>query len=261
MPVYVLKIRYEGTAFRGSQVQGNTPTVQKALDQALATLARHPITSLAASRTDAGVHAYSNFFQVDLEQPMPSRFLYNLNALLPVSLSVEAVFLPSRPGFHARFDALSRLYRYRIYPGKDPFLHGRAYFYPFPLDPRKLKSTAAMIMEYRDFGCFAKRNSQTKTHICHIMESFWEPQGKGWVYHIRANRFLRGMVRAVVGTQLQVARGKYSLEDFRRILEDGDSQRADFSPPGHGLYLEEIEYPPGCLLPWDPQADSAKDPG
>lgn len=252
MALYVLSVRYDGMAFHGSQIQGSTPTVQLRLNQALAILARHPITTLAASRTDAGVHAFGNYFQVELESPPLPDFLYSLNALLPRSISVDALFVPASPKFHARFDALSRLYTYRIYSRKDPFQQHRAYYYPFTLDIRKLKETAAMILEGEDFARFSKRNSQTRTSRCQIMKSCWRTEEAGLVYQVRANRFLRGMVRALVGTQLQVARGKYSLGDFQRLIGAQDSLEADFSPPGHGLYLERIEYPPGMLIPWAP---------
>lgn len=257
MPLYVLKIRYDGIPFRGSQVQGDSPTVQKALNQALETLARQPIQTLAASRTDTGVHARENYFQVNLPAAIPDSFPYNLNAMLPSAISVDEIWVPTGPDFHARFDALSRRYRYRLYEKKNPFLYQRAYYYPFQLDEDLLDQAAAILPEYRHFSCFAKRNSQTKTDLCQIMKSAWTREQGELVYEIQSNRFLRGMVRAVVGTQLRVGRGQLSLEAFRDILASGSSQNADFSPPGHGLYLEEISYPSGLLEPWEPGKSAA----
>ncbi len=246
MPRYVLEVAYDGTAFHGSQIQGDTPTVQLSLNAALSILLRRPVETFGASRTDESVHALSNFYHFDADELMNAHSAYQLNAILPLTLGIRAIYQAAHD-FNARFDALSRRYRYRIYRRKNPFLYLRALHYPYKLDPGILDETAAILKQYTDFEAFSKRNAQTKTFKCGIHQSYWEEQGEELHYVVEANRFLRGMVRGLVGTQLRAARGKYDVAEFRRIVESGDCRRADFSPKGWGLYLEEIVYPEGAL--------------
>lgn len=247
MARYFLQVRYDGTAFHGSQVQGDLPTVQLAINNALSTLLRESITSFGASRTDEGVHALCNFYHFDTEQSLPDNFMYKMNAILPDALALDMIFSPEDPELNCRFAAISRKYRYRIYYKKDPFKSRRALFYPYKLDKELLNETAAIIKEYDNFESFSKRNTQSRTFICNIMESYWEEHEDGLHYIVRGNRFLRGMVRGLVGTQLQVARGKTTVDGFRNIIEAKDCTKADFSVAGHGLYLEKIEYPEDSL--------------
>lgn len=193
-----------------------------------------------------------NFYHFDFEGDLLPELRYKLNAVLPWPLSVKHVYKALHPEANARFDALSRSYRYRIYPSKDPFLYQKAFYYPYSLDRFILDLTAEAILQYEDFEAFSKRNTQSKTFRCHIFRSYWEQQGKELHYVVEANRFLRGMVRALVGTQLQAARGKHSLEGFHDLVRAKDCSRADFSVPGHGLYLEQVRYPEGLLEPWAP---------
>lgn len=244
---YFVEVIYDGTFFKGSQVQQELPTVQLAMNKALSTLLRRPVATFGASRTDEGVHALCNFYHFDTDHELPSHFLYQLNAILPASISVSHIYNALRPEANARFDALSRQYRYRIYNKKNPFLHRRAYYYPFKIDLERLEETAAILKEYNDFETFSKRNSQTFTYRCTIFDSHWEQRDGEIHYVVAANRFLRGMVRALVGTQLQVARGRLSIARFREIIEAKDCRDADFSVAGHGLYLERIQYPEGLL--------------
>lgn len=244
---YFLEVSYEGTAFHGSQVQGELLTVQGTLNKALSTLLRRPVETFGASRTDEGVHALSNFYHFDEADALHPQLRYKLNAILPFSMAVKSIYTSNKPEANARFDATSRLYRYRIYSHKDPFRHQRALYYPFTLDREVLEHTAPMLMEYRNFETFSKRNTQSHTFLCTIFQSRWETVGAELHYVVEANRFLRGMVRGLVGTQLQVARGRHSLEDFRRIIEAQDCTLADFSVTGHGLYLEAVRYPEGYL--------------
>lgn len=246
MPRYALEVIYDGTAFHGSQIQGETPTVQLALNKSLQTLLRRPFESFGASRTDEGVHARSNFYHIDAHERLNRHSAYQLNAILPPEMSVQAIYEVA-DDFNVRFDALSRSYRYRIYKWKDPFLNNRALHFPYKLDLDVLHETAAVLMEYEDFETFSKRNAQTKTYRCRIMESRWEIHGQELHYCVRANRFLRGMVRGLVGTQLRAGRGRYDVEAFRQIIESKDCTKADFSPKGWGLYLEAIEFPEGAL--------------
>jgi tRNA pseudouridine38-40 synthase len=237
---------YDGSAFNGSQIQGSQPTVQRSLNEALSTLLRENVETFGASRTDEGVHALSNFYHFDTEARLHAHAAYQLNAILPVAVAVRGFFLAA-PDFNARFDALSRRYRYRIYWKKDPFLFRRSLHFPYRLDRSLLDATAAALKEYTDFESFSKRGAQTRTFQCRILQSYWEDAGNELHYVVEANRFLRGMVRGLVGTQLRAARGKYDLQEFRRIVEAKDCSLADFSPKGWGLYLEEIRYPEGAL--------------
>jgi len=247
MARYVLEVMYDGTCFHGSQVQGDTPTVQLEVNKALGTLLRAPVTSFGASRTDEGVHALSNFYHFDLDDELRKDFLYKLNAILPQGIAVKRIFLAVNPEFNARFEAVSRTYRYRVYAAKNPFLQHRALFYPFPIKRAVLHETAAVLKEYRQFGSFAKRNTQAKTFDCTIFKSYWEQVGEELHYIVSANRFLRGMVRGLVGTQLHIAKGSGDVGEFRKIIEAQDCTKAFFNVPGHGLYLESIVYKEGSL--------------
>jgi tRNA pseudouridine38-40 synthase len=247
MQRYFLEVMYDGTAFHGSQLQGDIPTVQLSINKALSTLLRTPVESFGASRTDEGVHALSNYYHFDAEEPLHPQLHYKLNALLPHSISVKRMFQCIGEPINARFDAHARTYRYRVYRGKNPFYFHRALFYPYTLDRELLDATAALIKTYTDFESFSKRKTQTKTFKCTILKSYWEQQGDQVHYVVQANRFLRGMVRGLVSTQLQVARGNITIEEFQFIVESKDCTKADFSVAGYGLYLEEIIYPEGKL--------------
>ena len=248
MARYFIEITYDGTAFHGSQLQGDIPTVQLAINKALSTLIRQPIESFGASRTDEGVHALCSFYHFDTDFELHPAFQYKLNAILPDSISLNAMYVAGNSELNARFDATSRRYRYRIYSRKNPFLNKRALYYPYKIDTELLHKTAAILTEYEDFESFSKRNTQTFTFKCKIFESRWEQHKEELHYVVEANRFLRGMVRGLVATQLQVARGRYSLDEFRQIIEAKDCTKADFSVAGHGLYLEKINYPEGSLI-------------
>jgi tRNA pseudouridine38-40 synthase len=237
---------YDGTAFNGSQIQGAQPTVQLSLNEAISTLLRRPIETFGASRTDEGVHALSNFYHFDAEEMLNNHAAYQLNAILPTAVSVSNLFLAA-DNFNARFDATSRRYRYRIYRKKNPFLFRRSLHFPYKLDRVVLDETARTLMDYTDFETFSKRGAQTRTFQCRILQSYWENVGDELHYVVEANRFLRGMVRGLVGTQLRAGRGKYDLAEFRRIIEAKNCSLADFSPKGWGLYLEEVVYPDGML--------------
>ncbi len=248
MQRYVLEVMYDGTQFNGSQIQGDQPTVQLALNKALSTLFRVPAATFGASRTDEGVHALSNFYHFDLEEPFTFDLLYKCNAVLGDAIAVKKIY-KAGPDFNARFDAVSRRYRYRIYAKKNPFLKDKAFFFPFKLDRTLLDQTAAIIKEYDHFEAFSKRNTQAKTFLCNIKSSHWEIVGEELHYIVEANRFLRGMVRGLVGTQLNIARGNGDSQDFRAIIESRDCTLARFDVPGCGLYLEQIVYKDNLLEP------------
>lgn len=247
---YFIEVSYDGTAFHGSQIQEGQRTVQGTLNSALSTLLRRPLTTFGASRTDEGVHAHCNFYHFDEEAPVQDQLLYKLNAILPPAMSVRNIYTSNKIEANARFDAVSRSYRYRIYRKKNPFLYQRAMHYPFRLDREVLDQTASILKEYTHFETFSKRNTQSRTFTCTIFRSVWETQGDELHFVVEANRFLRGMVRGLVGTQLQVARGRCDVARFREIIEAADCTKADFSVPGHGLYLERVQYPEGYLIPY-----------
>jgi tRNA pseudouridine38-40 synthase len=243
---YFLEVSYKGTRYAGSQVQENAATVQYELEKALQIYFRQPVSLTGSSRTDAGVHAYQNFYHFDIEKPIPPRAVYNLNAILPEDVAIRSI-VPVKADAHCRFDAIAREYEYFIYQFKDPFRNDRAWYYPYTIDWEALQSVAGVIQEYSDFTSFAKRNSQVHTFICNIQHSAWQPTTAGGIYRVRSNRFLRGMVRGLVGTMLQVGRGKITIDQFRGIVEAKDCTKADFSTPGHGLFLKRVVYPDGYL--------------
>ncbi len=247
MARYVLEVMYDGTKFHGSQVQGVIPTVQLEINKTLSTILRTPIASFGASRTDEGVHALCNYYHFDSEDELKPDFLYKCNSILPHGIAVKRICIAKDPEFNTRFDAIARRYRYRIYFTKNPFLYKRALYYPFRFEHPILHETAAIIKEYEHFESFAKRNAQAKTFNCNIIQSYWERHGSELHYVVEANRFLRGMVRGLVGTQLHMGRYGGTADDFRKIIEARDSKMAYFDVAGHGLYLENITYKDGTL--------------
>lgn len=236
---YFLEISYKGTNYAGFQIQQNAVTVQAEVEKALSVFFRHKVALTGSSRTDTGVHALQNYFHFDIDMPLSEEIVYNLNALLPSDIAVSSLRAVDAHA-HCRFDAVSRKYRYRIYNRKNPFLQGLAYYYPYTLDVPLMEEAAKTIMAYTDFTAFAKRNSQVKTHRCVIRESRWVREKECLSYEVKANRFLRGMVRGLTGTMLQVGRGKLGIQEFIGIIEGKDASKTDFSVPGHGLYLEEV---------------------
>ena len=241
MARFFLEVAYRGTAYSGFQSQENANTIQQEVEQAFRTLQRNAVVLTGSSRTDAGVHALQNFFHFDFESPLHPQFVYKINAILPSDIVVRSVKQVADDA-HCRFDASSRVYDYFIYRSKDPFLEDRAWYFPYTLNMEALQEAAALLMRYHDFTSFSKRNTQVKTFECSIMESSWRQQQDCLVYRVRANRFLRGMVRALVATMLQVGRGTLSLEDFRAVIDAKDCTRASFAAPAHGLFLVEVCY-------------------
>ncbi|ULQ52868.1 tRNA pseudouridine(38-40) synthase TruA [Flavihumibacter fluvii] len=241
---YFIEVTYRGTNYAGFQKQENAHTVQAEVEAALATVLRSGVQLTGSSRTDAGVHALQNYFHFDTGLELKDRLVYNLNAVLPGDLAVNRlVKMPDAA--HCRFDAVGRAYRYHIYRHKQPFLQDRAYFFPYTLDYTRMAEAAALLLDYRDFTSFSKRNTQVKTFHCTLSESRWEVGDTGCQYVVRGNRFLRGMVRALTATMLKVGRGKMSVADFCGVIEARDCTLADFAVPAHGLFLEQVEYPDG----------------
>ena len=195
-----------------------------------------------SSRTDAGVHALQNFFHFDYDSVINSDLIYKLSAILPDDIVAKKITHVSDDA-HCRFDAVSREYNYYIYNHKNPFLKDTAFFFPYKLDIEKMQQAAAIIKEYTDFTSFSKRNTQAKTFVCQITESKWFQQDNCLIYNVKSNRFLRGMVRALVATILKVGRGKLTLDEFKAIIDAKDCTKASFAVPAHGLFLVKVEYP------------------
>ncbi|MBS1597589.1 MAG: tRNA pseudouridine(38-40) synthase TruA [Bacteroidetes bacterium] len=246
MPRYFLEVAYKGTGFSGFQIQENANSVQAEIEKAFAVYFRETFQMTGSSRTDTGVHALQNFFHFDFDGQIAQASLYNINSILPDDIVVRNFYIVE-PGNHSRFDAESREYHYYIHQRKDPFLRDRAYYYPYKLDMEKLQAAANILSSYTDFTSFSKRNTQTKTFLCSIIKSEWIEKEDCYVYQVKANRFLRGMVRGLTGTMLQVGRNRISVDDFKAIIQSKDCTRADFSVPAHGLFLTNVNYPEGML--------------
>ncbi len=255
---YFLKVGYKGARYSGSQVQENARTVQWELEKAFLIFFRTPLGLTGSSRTDAGVNALDNVYHFDLDESQLKpghawlkpeghiRALYNLNAILPPDIVIHGVY-PVAPDAHCRFDALAREYHYYVYRLKDPFRDDRAYYFPYQLDGDKMQAAASILLNHQDFSTFSKRGTQNRTSLCQLEHSFWEMEGETWRYKVKANRFLRGMVRGLVGTMLQVGRGKLSISAFQAAIVAKDPRLADFSVPGHGLFLVRVYYPESIL--------------
>lgn len=239
---YFIEVCYDGTDFGGFQIQSNQNTIQGSVENALHTFYRTPIALTGASRTDAGVHALQNFFHFDTHVTIEAKHIYNLNAILPVSIAIKAFYIVPQDA-HARFDATKRSYVYKIHKFKNPFLVNQSWYYPFALDMALLQQATATLMTYTAFETFSKKNTQVNNFNCTITKALWREEGDALYFEIDANRFLRGMIRGLVGTLLQVGRGQISLEQWHEIVLSKDEQRADFSTPAYGLYLSSIEYP------------------
>jgi tRNA pseudouridine38-40 synthase len=244
---YFLEVAYKGTNYSGFQVQENAVTVQSEIERALEIFYRYRFKLTGSSRTDSGVHALQNFFHFDCEEILQPKGIYNINSILPEDIVVKSIRqMGARENGelpHARFHATSREYKYFILQGKDPFRKETTYYYPYKVEFDALQQAAREVMEHSDFTSFSKRNTQVKTFSCSIIESEWRIDENTLIYHVRSNRFLRGMVRALVGTMLQVGRKKISLEQFREIINARDCSKADFSAPAQGLFLVSVGYP------------------
>ncbi|MEI9947246.1 MAG: tRNA pseudouridine(38-40) synthase TruA [Chitinophagaceae bacterium] len=251
MSRYFLEVSYKGNNYSGFQSQKNTgKTIQAEIEKAFGMLQNEKLVMTSSSRTDAGVHALQNYFHFDTNTPIGSwrgiadeaQLAYKINAILPPDIVVKNI-IPVGDEAHSRFDAISREYKYFVYRKKDPFLQDRAFFFPYKLDIGKMQQAASIITEYHNFTSFSKRNTQVKTFICNIQQSEWLWEDECLVYHVQANRFLRGMVRALTATMLKIGRGKISLDELRHIIEAKDCTLASFAVPAHGLFLIAVNYP------------------
>lgn len=245
MSRYFIELGYQGANYAGFQIQNNANSIQHEVEQALKTVLREPVLLTCSSRTDAGVHAICNYFHFDCIVSADiiggAKLLGSLNALLPGDIVINRVFEVLSEQ-HSRFSAKSREYQYFIYQSKNPFLFDRACFYPHKLDLHKLNEAAGVLMEYHDFSSFSKKHTQVKSFECQIFKSSWLFDKDTFIYTVKANRFLRGMVKGLVGTMLKVGTGKISIQKFREIIESKDSCHANFAVPSKGLFLIKVEY-------------------
>ena len=246
MARYFITFQYDGTAYHGWQIQPNAATVQETLEKALSMLLSASVGIVGAGRTDTGVHARCMVAHFDFYTPLDtSQLTYKLNRVLPRDIIVSDVSLVA-DDMHARFSAKSRTYHYYIHTRKDAFLRHYSCLITYPLDIKAMNSAAALLLEYHDFGAFCKSHTDVKTTLCDVTEARWvEVVADGapqYYFRITANRFLRNMVRAVVGTLIEVGRGRLSLADFRRVVEGGCRSDAGESMPANALFLEKIVY-------------------
>lgn len=242
---YFMELQYEGGAYFGWQRQKGQVSVQQTIEQALTTLLRTEIEITGAGRTDTGVSACYYVAHFDVEEPLedPEQVVYKLNRILPRDIAVHTLTEVSKEA-HARFSAVEREYRYYIEPRKNPFTIGQTWQYAVQLNVERMNRAAEVLLEVEDFTTFAKLNSNNKTNICHLKVARWEVEVDGTLrFTIRGDRFLRNMVRAIVGTLVDVGRGRYSVEDFREIVLSRDLSRASGGAPAEGLYLSDVRYP------------------
>ncbi|MEN8225605.1 MAG: tRNA pseudouridine(38-40) synthase TruA [Bacteroidota bacterium] len=243
---YFIKLAYNGTAYHGWQWQDNAVTVQQVVEEAMSTIFREKIEVTGAGRTDAGVHATEFFAHFDLQQKLDAGGLeekvFKLNSFLPEDVFVFDI-IAVKEQVHARFDAMSRTYEYIITTRRDPFRKDMGWFVYGHLDLDRMNEGAAILSEYTDFTSFSKLHTQVKTNNCNIMKARWERQDHLLVFTIRADRFLRNMVRAIVGTLVEMGKGKIDADGLRRIIEAKDRSEAGLSVPAQGLFLTGIEYP------------------
>ena len=252
MQRYFIELSYNGTAYHGWQIQPNALTVQECLDKALSVYFRQQISTVGCGRTDTGVHATQFYAHFDLvpaneEQSAvktgaPSKWVAGINSLLPYEIAARRIFEVAADA-HARFDATERAYHYHLHFHKDPFKLDRSWLYKGILDLNAMNEAAALLPGYTDFSCFSKSNTQTFTNNCIITEAFFETTGDGLQFTIRADRFLRNMVRAIVGTLVRIGKNEITLTQFKQIIESKDRSNAGQSVPACGLYLVSVSYP------------------
>lgn len=244
---YFVQFSYHGKGYHGWQVQPNALTVQQVLQHALGLILKGTVQLTGAGRTDTGVHAREMFAHFDFDgEAEADTLIYRLNAFLPGDIAVQNIFKVSVDA-HARFDALERTYEYWVTGSKDPFLLDAAYYVKYPLNLDRMNDAAIKLVGYKDFECFSKSNTDVKTYMCDIRNAVWKREGDRLVFTITADRFLRNMVRAIVGTLIDIGMGKLEPADIPRILESRDRSMAGVSVPAKGLYLMTIKYPDNII--------------
>lgn len=239
---YFIELQYNGTNYHGWQLQDNAITIQEELNNALSMLLKTAVNVVGAGRTDTGVHATQFFAHFDILNSIDtSNLSYKLNAILPGAIVVKNIF-QVKDNAHARFDAVSRSYEYHIWLGKNPFLKELAWQTHLKPSVDKMNEAAKWLLNYKDFKCFSKSKTDVNTYNCTITKATWRLSDNQLIFYITADRFLRNMVRAIVGTLIEVGLGKISVEEFKQIIESRDRTKAGVSVPPQGLFLTEIKY-------------------
>lgn len=250
MPRYFIKLSYKGTRYHGWQRQKNAVSVQEEIEKALHILTGEVIATTGAGRTDTGVHARVFYAHFNTEKTWAGnakeKFIYQMNGILPNDIVIHELIVADKNA-HARFDAVSRTYRYYICISKNPFYEGQVFFFHASPDVELMNKGAEMISKHSDFSCFSKSGTTTKTNNCKIFEAYWYREGDLIIFHIKADRFLRNMVRAIAGTLLELGMHKFPIEELENIIASKKRSKAGASLPAEGLFLEEIEYPAGIL--------------
>lgn len=240
---YLLEIAFKGTHYHGWQIQHNALSVQEVVNEKLSILAGENIETLGCGRTDTGVHATSYFVHFDVSKKLEEdKFIFKLNQILPLDIAAYSLQEVS-PDFNARFDAISRTYEYHITHQPNPFITDTAWYQYGSLDIQAMNTAARLLIGKKDFECFSKVHTQVNNFICDVTEAYWTQDKQKVIFTITANRFLRNMVRAIVGTLVEVGRGKLQPDDVQRILDSKDRSSAGQSVPAHGLFLTKIIYP------------------
>ena len=239
---YFIKFAYSGTHYHGWQYQPNAISVQETMNKAVSTLLNTEINLMGAGRTDTGVHATQMYAHFDFENAIHvPTITHKLNSYLPKDIAIQDLILVANEA-HARFDAIKRTYEYHINTSKDPFLENKSWYFHQPLDLALMNEAAKLLFNYTNFQCFSKVNTDVNTFNCTIYQAEWKQDNGKLIFTISANRFLRNMVRAIVGTLVNIGLHKITLRDFENIIESKNRDRAGFSVPAHGLYLTEIAY-------------------
>lgn len=251
MQRYFIKLSYVGTNYHGWQQQANTPdTIQEIINVRYSSILGEKINVLGCGRTDTGVHAREFYAHFELEKTdlmaEYDLWLYKFNVVLPHDIAVHKI-IPVALNFNARFSARARTYRYYLHHKKDAFLLNRSYYCPGLLNVNEMNRAAGALVKYKDFTSFSRTRTQVENYLCDIMQAEWQVIDNGLVFTIKANRFLRNMVRAIVGTMVDIGKGKLSVEEFCTIIEQKDRKAAGFSAPACGLYLEKVEYKDGMI--------------
>lgn len=244
---YFIELAYHGAAYKGWQVQVETATVQGTIEQALSTILRQSVGIVGSGRTDTGVHAEQQFAHFDTDTPLDCpKLTYQLNRFLPNDIAIRRI-VPVEAEAHARFDATARRYEYRISRVKDPFKPVLVYQYEVPLDVAAMNQAAQVLLQHTDFQSFSLVNTQVKTFRCDVTQAEWFERGNTLIFSIKADRFLRGMVRAIVGTLLEIGRGALPVEAFEQIILAKDRRQAKRAAPPEGLFLVEVSYPQNII--------------
>lgn len=244
---YFISLAYKGTNFHGWQLQPNAVSVQEKINDGLSMLLKEPVMVLGAGRTDTGVHAKEMYAHFDSDKEFDcEKIAYRLNSYIDDAILIKSIFSVSETT-HARFHAIARTYEYWICQEKNPFLKEGAWLMYSNLDFDLMNAAAAYLLEIEDFTSFAKIHSDVKTHICDVRKATWERRDDKWVFTIEADRFLRNMVRAIVGTLVDVGKGKISVQEFKDVITKKDRGSAGGSAPAQGLYLVKVEYPQELL--------------